>query len=437
MEGGINMTALGLGDQCFSSFMAETRASHSVTSTLSDFALGTFGSCGSGVTTTPQTGAGGSIPAAGLSIGTTARVDVRDHAVLDVTGTDGPFAGTVKFFLCGPLALDSDTNCSTGGVQIGTPAAGETVAGNAGTASVNSDTATLTSAGRYCWRAEYSGDAAVGVPASVDPAKSAADGGSLSECFSITPLQPVLSTSASADTVLGQAITDTASLTNTAKQPGTDGVGPGGTINATAGTQVAAGGTITFTVRGPDDCDASGLTVANSPVTVSGDNASYGPVSATPTAIGKYTFVATYNGSSPNTLGAAGTCPPAASDGDEEVNVGGSASLSTAQRWLPNDTAHVTSQAGTTLAGTLTFTLYPTNDCTGTAAFPSITRNVVTDANAGGSANDRTVSTNNTAFVVTTANDATAWSWKVSYDDASLSDPTDSCESTSSFTLVD
>jgi hypothetical protein len=61
----------------------------------------------------------------------------------------------------------------------------------------------------------------------------------------------------------------------------------------------------------------------------------------------------------------------------------------------------------------------------------------VTDANAGGTANDRTVSTNNTSFIVTTANDATAWSWKVSYNDAALSDPADSCESTSTFTLVD
>jgi hypothetical protein len=154
MEGGINLTALGFGDTCFASFMAETRASHSVTSTLSDFALGQFGACTSDVTTTPQTGVGASIPAAGISIGTAARLDVRDQAVIDVSGTNGPFGGTIKFFLCGPLALTSTSNCSTGGVQIGSPTTGETVSGNAGTATVNSDTATLTSAGRYCWRAE-------------------------------------------------------------------------------------------------------------------------------------------------------------------------------------------------------------------------------------------------------------------------------------------
>ncbi|HEU0244650.1 MAG TPA: hypothetical protein VFQ75_12150 [Candidatus Limnocylindrales bacterium] len=435
MEGGINMTALGLGDQCFSTFMAETRSSHSVTSTLSDFALGTFGSCGSTVTTTPQTGAGATLTTA--AIPTNARVDVRDHAVIDVTGTDGPFAGTVKFYLCGPLALDTTTNCSTGGVQIGSPATGETVSGTAGAATVNSDTATLTSAGRYCWRANFS-STTNGVPASSDS--------SATECFEVLPLKPVLTTQAGSDVTLTNPITDTASLTGTAKQPGTGGLGGNetiapGSINAAANTQADAGGTITFTVKGPDSCTASGLTVTGSPVTVSGDNASYGPVSATPTAIGKYTFVASYSGSSPNTLGAGpSSCPPGANDGDEEVNVTGVASLSTAQRWLPNDMAHITGPTGTTLSGSVTFTLYNDDSCgagTGTSKY-TVTRNVVSDAEAGGTANDRFVSTANTNVFVTVANDGTAWSWKVSYDDAVLTDPTDVCETTTpAFTLSD
>ena len=120
--------------------------------------------------------------------------------------------------------------------------------------------------------------------------------------------------------------------------------------------------------------------------------------------------------------------------------VGGSATLATAQKWLPNDTAHITSQAGTTLAGDVTFQLY--NDATcgtsgGTAQFPApgIVRNIPNDAT--GSANDRTVATNNTTVLVTVSNDATAWSWKVSYNDAALQDPADKCESTSTFTLTD
>jgi hypothetical protein len=436
MEGGINMTALGLGNTCFSIFEAESRASHSVTSTLSDFALGTFGACTSGITTTPQTGAGTTLTT--TSIGASARVSVRDHAEINVTGTTAAFGGTVKFYLCGPLAA-ATTNCSTGGVQIGA-VAGETVSGTAGAASLNSASATLTQVGNYCWRAEYSGDSAVGVPASKDPSKAVADGGTRSECFAVTALTPTLTTAAGVDVTLGTAITDSASLTGTAKQPGTDGVGPGGTINATAATQANAGGSLGFVVDGPGSCSASNLTVTGSPVTVNGDNTSYGPVSATPTAVGTYIFVATYTpDTSGNTLGAAGSCPVGANDGDETVVVSGSAAIASNQTWLPNDRAHVTSSSGTTLSGSVTFKLYNTGDCTGTAQL-TITKNVVTDADSSPTptANDRYVSTGNTAFVVTTANDAVAWSWNVHYADNNLTNPTDQCETTTpAFTLTD
>jgi uncharacterized repeat protein (TIGR01451 family) len=52
-EGGIDLTALLGGDiGCFSSFMAETRSSHSTTAELKDFALGEFPVCGMKVTKT-------------------------------------------------------------------------------------------------------------------------------------------------------------------------------------------------------------------------------------------------------------------------------------------------------------------------------------------------------------------------------------------------
>ncbi len=427
-EGGVNLTDTGLGGKCFNTFIGDTRSSTSLTATLFDYAAGTLGQCASDIVTTPQDGSGTAIPAAGLSIGASARVDVRDHADITVTGVD-EFGGTVTFSLCGPN-LTATQNCQTGGVQIGNPVA---VTGDAGAASVNSPVATLTSVGNYCWRAVYSGDTAAGVPGSTDPD----DATNLSECFKVNPVQPTLTTQAGADVVLGQSITDTASLTGTAKQPGTDGIGPGGTINATAATQSPAGGQITFNVRGPDTCLASGLTVTGSPVTVSGDNASYGPVSATPIAVGKYTFVAAYINPTTNTLAAGpSSCPPAPTDGDEEVNVGGLTAVSTAQQWLPNDTAHITSSPGTTLAGTVTFKLFNNGTCAGDSPVLTITKNVVTDAETGGTANDRTVKTNQTGYIVTTANDAVAWSWLVSYDDTALPDSVADCETTTpAFTL--
>jgi len=434
-EGGVNLTAKNISG-CFRTILVDTSQSQPINESDQDFVMAPFEGCTSGITTTPQTAAGSTLTSA--EIPAAARVDVKDHAAITVGGTD-TFGGTVKFFLCGPFAANYAENCSTGGVQIGSPAAGESVTGTNGAAAVDSDTATLTSVGKYCWRAEYSGDSQVGVPGSTDPSKSVANGGTQSECFTITPKTPTLSTTASADVLLGNAITDTATLSGTAKQPGTDGVGPGGTINATSGSQANAGGSITWTVKGPDSCNASGLTVTGTPATVSGD-ATYGPVSATPTAIGKYTFVAQYINPTTNTNAAGpSSCPPGANDGDEEVNVTGAASLATAQKWLPNDTAHVTSPSGTTLAGDVTFQLY--NDATcgtsgGTAQFANpIVRNIPNDAT--GSANDRTVATNNTTVLVTVSNDATAWSWKVAYNDTALQDPADKCESTSTFTLTD
>jgi hypothetical protein len=44
-EGGVDLTALGLGGECFSSFMVETRSSQSITAVLKDFTLGKFENC--------------------------------------------------------------------------------------------------------------------------------------------------------------------------------------------------------------------------------------------------------------------------------------------------------------------------------------------------------------------------------------------------------
>ncbi|HEX6717303.1 MAG TPA: hypothetical protein VF088_09330 [Pyrinomonadaceae bacterium] len=45
-EGGIDLSALNLGEECFASFLVETRSSQSVDAVLKDFALGSFQQCG-------------------------------------------------------------------------------------------------------------------------------------------------------------------------------------------------------------------------------------------------------------------------------------------------------------------------------------------------------------------------------------------------------
>src|SRR5262249_18064678 len=133
-EGGVNLTALGLGDLCFASVASETRSSTSTTATLKDFILGQFAPCGSSTTT--QSSITGS-----TSIGT-GSVSVSDSATVTVTGVN-TWTGNVQFHLHGPIGSAFETSTDIGGpvpVSNTTP-------------TVSSATATVTAAGDYCWSA--------------------------------------------------------------------------------------------------------------------------------------------------------------------------------------------------------------------------------------------------------------------------------------------
>src|SRR5262249_30422604 len=73
-EGGVNLTALGLGDRCFASVASETRSSTSTTATLKDFILGTFGTCGAKIETTSSVTGSTSIGTGSVSAHDTATV---------------------------------------------------------------------------------------------------------------------------------------------------------------------------------------------------------------------------------------------------------------------------------------------------------------------------------------------------------------------------
>ena len=225
-----------------------------------------------------------------------------------------------------------------------------------------SDQATLTSAGTYCWTAVFEPDeetAAAGVDGDQD------DG--TNECFTVDPVTPALSTQAGLSPVdLGDPVTDTAFLEGTATQPGTGGGGTNavyGTINPTTDGDPAAG-TITFTLVKSDDCTT--LATSNDPdednpqtLPVSGDG-SYGPVSFTPDAPGDYEWIASYDGSPPNTNGTDHNT--SCGDPDEDVTVQQvTTSISTEQSVYPNDSATISSDtSGINLpdGGTVTFRLY-------------------------------------------------------------------------------
>ena len=111
------------------------------------------------------------------------------------------------------------------------------------------------------------------------------------------------------------------------------------------------GWTITFKLYGPSDTGCGALVFTSSTVPVSG-NGTYNAPSFTPTAPGNYHWVAVYSGSSPNT--SAVTHNAACTDTDEDVTVSDvPSSISTAQRWVPNDSATVSAPAGGNLSGTV------------------------------------------------------------------------------------
>jgi len=388
-EGGINLSLLGLGNECFATVSAESRSSTSTTATLKDFVLATFGSCTSSIRTVTS--------ATTLSIGT-GSASSTDSATLTVGGA-ATWSGTVAFSLCGPIATGT---CNTGGTAI------SSVGVNQSTSQpIVSSAATVTSVGRYCWRADFT-SATTGVPNATD------DGSTITpnpECFVVTPVTPTLTTQASGPVQLGGTISDTATLTGTANRPGTPVINP-----TTAGGP--AGGTITFTVYGPNNCTTAAFT---STANVSGDN-SYGSGNFTPLAVGTYTFVASYSGDAPNTNPTPATgCPD--TTGTETVLVTDTTSLATVQNWLPNDSATITSKGGSALNGSVTLTLYDNGSCNGNVLY-------TTGAMGVGGASPQTAISNNTSVKVLIS--ATV-SWKAVYtsNDVNVGGSTSSCETTS------
>ena len=171
-----------------------------------------------------------------------------------------------------------------------------------------SPTAYVTSAGRYCWRAVFSGDAANGIPGSSDSRAT--------ECFTVNPVTPTPVDAPPAPTC--------SSATPSPTRPPWAGRRPSrptrsSTPPGTAGA--AAGGTITFKLYGPSEHRLRALVVHL-------DRRSRSAATArttrpapqfVPTPPGDYHWVAVYSGNLPNTNGL--THNAACTDTDEDVIV--------------------------------------------------------------------------------------------------------------------
>ena len=359
--------------------------------------------CTSTTVTTPKTGAGETIPAGGLSIGTGV-VAVKDSAVVSLIGGTATPAGSVAFWLC---KVDAPGLCTADGTAVGSTS----LSGAAYPVTVASPTAYVTSAGRYCWRAVFSGDSPNGIGGSIDS--------SATECFTVNPVTPSLATTAGADVTLGTAVTDSAALSGTTTQPANP------VINLTNTGGLAAGGTITFKLYGPDNCTTLAHTSAT--VAVSGNGTYNTPAPQfVPIASGTYYWVAVYSGNSPNTNGSTHNADCA--DVNEDVVVMTvPSSLTSAQAWVPNDSVTVSAPAGSgSLAGTVSFALHANATCAGTAIYR------MTAAISG--ALSQTVSTSNTIAQLASG----SFSWLVSYDstNAAQRDIGNTCHETSVLTVT-
>jgi hypothetical protein len=416
-EAAVNLTdtVFGGSTRClsFANTIPSTVTGNSDTADYKDTILQTappITNCESTTVTTPKDGAGADIPAGGLSIGTGV-VAVKDSAVVSVTGGTATPAGSVAFHLC---KVDSPGLCTAGGTSIGST----NLTGTAYPVTVASPTAYVTSAGRYCWRAVFSGDTANGIPGSSDS--------SATECFTVTPVTPTLDTTAGADVFLGNTVSDSATISGLVTAPA-DPV-----INLTGTAGPASGGTIVFKLYGPSTTGCGTLRYTSPDVTVSGNNTYNTPnPQFQPLLPGTYHWVAVYttNNDNNNSTNHNTSC----NDADEDVVVNTvPARMTTAQSWVPRDSATITASAGGNLTGTVTFALYASADCAvgGDSAIFTTTASV-----SGESPQTvNTLAANPQPAAVTGSG---SYSWLVSYDSTNLAqdDIAASCHETSNLTI--
>jgi hypothetical protein len=178
-EGGIDLGAFPeLSEQCFASFLIETRSSPSIDAVLKDLVGGGFEACESSVVTTPSDANKNALTTIQLG------QDIYDYAVITGTGSSLFPTGTMSFFICSPAQLTNGT-CASGGTAVGSAVNVTPIAMSSPPKSeALSAKFTPTSVGTWCWRGEYSGDTTY--PASSDS--------SAGECFSVTQLPASIAT---------------------------------------------------------------------------------------------------------------------------------------------------------------------------------------------------------------------------------------------------
>jgi hypothetical protein len=321
----------------------------------------------------------------------------------------------VTFFLCGPIPGGSGS-CTSGGTNVGTG----TLSGSGATASatspdVNTSASPLTP-GFYCFRAEWPGDTNYPTPLT-----GGADG--TNECFTVRTIPTTTTTTPSVGsggtTTFGSSVTDHAIVQASMSGDGTPT------------------GTVTFFVCDPTQtsggaCPAPNGTQVGSPVTTQAVIGSNPPASSadssavTVNKTGTWCFRAVYTPGGANGANYTGSSDASTT---ECFTVTDTTASTSAQTWVPNDSATVTATNGAPLNGTLSAQLYNDGTC-GTSGGSAVSGQLYTKTLTNAtSAADRTLTTSNTSFSVSTSQSV---SWLVTFTSTDSNVKNSShCESTS------
>jgi hypothetical protein len=394
-EGGINLSLLpgDLENECFASFLSESRSSTSPTATLKDFVLGAFAPCRAEMTTEV------SDPDRLVIPGET----VHDTATVVGSNPARTPTGDVTFFLCSFAAGTTDVCDDSDAAHHGTSLGTGTLSGSGGTASADSPDVNTPgdpkTPGRYCFRAEWPGDTNY-------PDDLTTFGPGTDECFTVAKLPSgTVTTPSSGSITLTDSITDTAVVTGSSA-----GGDPTGTVHFFVCGPIAAPATC---ATDGTDLGSVGLVSDGDPTTFTSSATSS---AFTPTAVGRYCFRGEYSGSS--------IYDPSSDSGTNECFlVNDTTGTTSHQVWLPNDSGTITSAHGAPLSGSLSFTLHAGLTCTGTVLRPAQT---FTFSNAS---SPLTRTTTNTSVTVEATADV---SWEVVFasTDPNVSGST-RCETTS------
>jgi hypothetical protein len=182
-EGGLDLTNLGFGNTCFSTFLAETRSSASTTATLSDFVTGTFKRCSASITTSQSASAAVSPGAKVTDMATVTGIGPTTPP-FPTSSTDPSVSGApgtpVTFAYCS--SATTITSCSgLSTTPLGTANLSNSSPQGVSTATSSALDTTGKSPGYYCFTASWGGDQ--NYQATISDDGSVGTPGGNTECF--------------------------------------------------------------------------------------------------------------------------------------------------------------------------------------------------------------------------------------------------------------